>query len=66
MFSVWLPKEPVLSEAGRTRNDLVARFLSPEQIVTCAHQFLRDNTEIRQYQTVLIIHRHVNRLKLAD
>ena len=56
--------------AGAHETILVARFLSTDQTVTrVRHQFLRDfrrPTEIGQYQTVLILHRHVNRLKSVD
>ena len=52
-------------KAGRTRND----FSPPTKSLRVRHQFLRDfsrPTEIGQYQTVLILHRHVNRLKSAN
>ena len=59
-----------VQSGGAHETILVALFLLTEQIVTRArHQFLRDfsrPTEIGQYQTVVILHRHVNRLKSAD
>ena len=57
-------KFPVTPGAHKTI--LAVRFLSTDQIVTCAASILRDFSrpiEIGQYQTVLILHRHVNRLK---
>ena len=47
--------------SGAHETILLARFLSAGQIVTCAR--LRDFSrpiEVGQYQTVLILHRHVN------
>ena len=58
-----------LFKAGAHETILVARFFQPTKSLRVRHQFLCDfsrPTEIGQYQTVLILHRHVNRLKSVD
>ena len=47
---------------GAHETILVVRFLSTDQIVTCAASILSDFSrpiEIGLYQTVLILHRHI-------
>ena len=57
-------------KAGRTPDDFSPPiFVNRQKLLRVRDQFLRDFSrpfEIGQYQTVLIIHRHVNRLKSAD